>query len=58
MVPTIYPLLQVGYRSGEKSTGSGRPKITGSGSSPLLKGKIHTSDRFMLMTTHLCGSYP
>ena len=34
----IYP-LQVG--SGEKSTGSGRLKITGTGSSPLEK-KIHS----------------
>ena len=31
----IYPLLQVG--SSEKSIGSGRPKIIGSGSSPLIK---------------------
>ena len=34
----IYPLLQVGFGSGsgEKSTGSGRPKIDGSDSSSLV----------------------
>ena len=32
----INPLLQVGSGSVEKSTGSGGPKITGSGSSSLL----------------------
>ena len=33
----INPLLQEGSGSVEKSTGSGRPKITGSGFSPLDK---------------------
>ena len=33
----INPLLQVGSGSVEKSTGSGGPKITGSGSSSLLE---------------------
>ena len=32
----IYPLSQVGSGSGEKSTGSGKAKIPGSVSSPLL----------------------
>ena len=35
----INPLLKVGSGSVEKSTGSGGPKITGSGSSSLVKSK-------------------
>ena len=47
----INPLLQVGSGSVEKSTGSGGPKITGSGSSSLIECIYRcTNERFFLLT--------
>ena len=59
----IYPLLQVGSGSGEKSTGSGRPIITGS--SPLSFSARLPIDNFFLSNkilvirpNRISGTYP
>ena len=47
----MYPLLQVGSGSGEKSTGSNTQKINGSGSSSLeklFKYKMYCIPMFLL----------